>query len=62
MSTFQDVASRAEGRVSGAGERTGRKPRAVVSMTRTFIPEPGTLLLGSGIAGLAIIGRKRMRR
>ena len=34
-----------------------------VSMTLTFVPEPGTLLLlGSGIAGLAIIGRKRMRR
>jgi hypothetical protein len=34
-----------------------------VSMTLTFVPEPGTLLLlGSGIAGLAIIGRKRMSR
>ena len=33
-----------------------------VSMTLTFVPEPGTLLLlGSGIAGLAILGRKRMR-
>jgi len=29
-------------------------------MTLTFVPEPGTLLLlGSGIAGLALIGRKR---
>ena len=34
-----------------------------VFMQLTFVPEPGTLLLlGSGIAGLAIIGRKRMRR
>jgi hypothetical protein len=34
-----------------------------VSMTLTFIPEPGTLLLlGSGIVCLATIGRKRMRR
>ena len=34
-----------------------------VAMTLTFVPEPGTLLLlGSGIAGLAIIGRKRMSR
>ncbi len=34
-----------------------------VSMTLNFVPEPGTLLLlGSGIAGLAIVGRKRMRR
>ena len=34
-----------------------------VQLTLTFVPEPGTLLLlGSGIAGLAIIGRKRMRR
>ena len=34
-----------------------------VSMSLTFVPEPGTLLLlGSGIAGLAIIGRKRMQR
>jgi hypothetical protein len=28
----------------------------------TFIPEPGTLLLlGSGIAGIAMIGRRRMK-
>jgi hypothetical protein len=34
-----------------------------VSMTLTFTPEPGTLLLlGSGILGLAILGRKRLRR
>ncbi len=34
-----------------------------VSMTLNFVPEPGTLLLlGSGIAGLAIVGRKRMSR
>jgi hypothetical protein len=34
-----------------------------VSMTLSFIPEPGApLLLGSGVAGLVILGRKRMRR
>ena len=34
-----------------------------VSMTLNFVPEPGTLLLvGSGVAGLAMLGRKRMRR
>jgi hypothetical protein len=33
-----------------------------VGMTLTFVPEPGTLLLlGSGIVGIAIIGRKRTR-
>ncbi len=33
-----------------------------VSMTLNFVPEPGTLLLlGSGIAGLAILGRKKQR-
>ena len=32
------------------------------SMTLTFVPEPGTLLLlGSGIAGLAILGRRKQR-
>jgi hypothetical protein len=31
--------------------------------TLTFVPEPGTLLLiGSGIAGLAIVGRKKLRK
>jgi hypothetical protein len=34
-----------------------------VKMTLTFIPEPGTLLLlASGIAGLAMVGRKRMSK
>ncbi len=34
-----------------------------VTKTFTFVPEPGTvLLLLSGAAGLAIIGRKRMRK
>lgn len=33
-----------------------------VSMTLNFIPEPGTLLLlGSGVAGLALLGRRRMQ-
>jgi hypothetical protein len=32
-------------------------------LTLHFVPEPGTLLLiGSGIAGLAMLGRKRMRK
>ncbi len=32
-------------------------------MTLTFIPEPGTLLLlASGVAGLAMVGRKRMSK
>jgi hypothetical protein len=32
------------------------------TLTLHFIPEPGTLLLfGSGIAGLALLGRRRMR-
>jgi hypothetical protein len=32
-------------------------------LTLHFVPEPGTLLLlGSGVAGLALIGRKRMSR
>jgi hypothetical protein len=32
-------------------------------LTLHFIPEPGTLLLlGSGIAGLALVGRKRMQK
>jgi hypothetical protein len=31
-------------------------------LTLNFVPEPGTLLLlGSGVAGLAILGRRRMR-
>jgi hypothetical protein len=34
-----------------------------ISMTLNFIPEPGTLLLvGAGIAGIGIIGRRRSRR
>jgi hypothetical protein len=39
----------------------GNLPLNVI-MTLNFIPEPGTLLLlGSGVAGLAILGRKRQR-
>jgi hypothetical protein len=33
----------------------------VILMIRC-IPEPGLLLLGAGVAGLALVGRKRMRR
>jgi PEP-CTERM motif len=33
------------------------------TLTLNFVPEPGTLLLlGSGVAGLAILGRRRMGR
>jgi hypothetical protein len=33
------------------------------TLTLHFIPEPGTmLLLGSGVAGLALLGRRRMRK
>jgi hypothetical protein len=33
------------------------------TLTLNFVPEPGTLLLlGSGVAGLAILGRRRMSR
>jgi hypothetical protein len=33
------------------------------TLTLSFVPEPGTfLLLGSGIAGLAMLGRGRMGR
>jgi len=35
---------------------------SIVDQTYTFIPEPGTLLLGSfGLLGLATLGRKRVR-
>ena len=41
---------------------TGKKGSFVILVIR-FIPEPGLLLLlGSGVVGLALIGRKRMRR
>jgi hypothetical protein len=34
-----------------------------VTQTIHFTPEPGLmLLLGSGVAGLALLGRSRMRR
>ena len=33
------------------------------TLTLTFVPEPGTLLLlASGVAGLAVLGRKRMSK
>jgi hypothetical protein len=32
-------------------------------LTLHFVPEPGLMLLiGSGVAGLALLGRNRMRR
>jgi hypothetical protein len=35
----------------------------VGTLTLSFVPEPGTfLLLGSGVAGLAMRGRRRMGR
>ncbi len=41
---------------------TAEKLATRVSLLIHFIPEPGLLLLlGSGVAGLAILGRKRMR-
>jgi hypothetical protein len=41
---------------------TAEKLSTRVSLLIHFIPEPGLLLLlGSGVAGLAILGRKRMR-
>jgi hypothetical protein len=44
------------------GTLAGRVPGAVY-LKYTFVPEPGTmLLLLSGAAGLAVIGRKRMRK
>ena len=36
---------------------------AFATMTLSFVPEPGTLLLlASGVAGLAVLGRKRMSK
>lgn len=44
----------------GPGGRDGLADGHFVSLTGTVIPEPGTLvLLGSGLAGLAIRGRRR---
>ncbi|MDP7572070.1 MAG: PEP-CTERM sorting domain-containing protein, partial [Myxococcota bacterium] len=39
------------------------KVASAQTMLIEFVPEPGMLLmLGSGIAGLVLIGRKRMRK
>jgi hypothetical protein len=42
---------------------SGYKKGSFVILVIRFIPEPGLLLLlGSGVVGLALVGRKRMRR
>lgn len=47
-----------------AGSATGRGPIPGASfMQIVFVPEPGSmLLLGSAVAGLLVVGRKRMQR
>jgi hypothetical protein len=46
----------------GAGGSLGNLP-VFGTLTLTYTPEPGTLLLlGTGIAGLAVIGRKKLAR
>ena len=47
-----------------ASDATQRAPiPAAGFMKLTYVPEPGTmLLLGSAVAGLLVVGRKRMQR
>ena len=48
--------------VKGIGGNT-KKLSLFTSITLHFVPEPGLmLLLGSGVVGLALLGRSRMRR
>jgi hypothetical protein len=42
---------------------SNEKKASFVILVIRFIPEPGLLpLLGSGVAGLALLGRRRMRQ
>ena len=47
-----------------AGTVTGNPPLPGMAMeSMRYVPEPGTLLLlGSAVAGLLVVGRKRMKR